>query len=99
MPTANMERGVLIARDAHSAVMDLKKLVDRVAEEVREAELETTGLAIRGWNSGDPLTTLRAAAETLRSPEFESALLEARAKTETAFAWHKGAQGSWKAHP
>lgn len=87
-----MQQGVVITREAHLALLDLKRLVDTATEEIHAAELETAGMAIGCLEGDDPLRTLRAAAETLRSPGFEAAILQARRKMETAVAWHLTAQ-------
>jgi hypothetical protein len=87
MTAMNMYQGALIARDAHLALLNLKSLVDNVAERIRAAELDSIGLAVNPRRVGDPLTTLQIAAESLRSPDFETALSIAREKTEAAVAW------------
>ena len=92
LAVAKMQQGALIAREAHSALLDLKKLVDTATETIHAAEIEIVGLAIGHKQSGDPLQTLRTAAETLRSPNFEATILEARAKMATAAAWRFAAR-------
>jgi adenylosuccinate synthase len=86
MASQKMQRAALVARDAHLALLDLKRLVDRATEKIRAAELGTVGLGIGRSQGDDPLATLRIAAETLRSPDFEAAISQARAKTDTAVA-------------
>jgi hypothetical protein len=88
MSFTNLQQGALITRDAHGAVLDLKKLVDNAAEKIRVAERETVGVAIGGRQGDDPLRTLRDAAETLQSPNFEAAVSLAREKMQTAVDWH-----------
>ncbi|MGB7024199.1 MAG: hypothetical protein WBD73_10405 [Candidatus Acidiferrales bacterium] len=83
-----LQHGALITREAHVALRDLKALVDLATKEIHTAEIETIGWAIGRAPGDDPRQTLLAAAETLRSPKFESALREARAKMEIAVAWH-----------
>jgi hypothetical protein len=90
MMTLNMERGALITRDAYSAFLELKHVVEQATEQMHEAEREAVGLAIGKSPTADPLRPLKAAALALQSPEFEAAVSEARAKTETAMAWHLG---------
>jgi hypothetical protein len=83
MRSQRMQRAAMTARDAHLAMLDLKKIVDSATENVHVAERETTGLAI-GLQVNDPLKTLRLVVETLRSPDFEAALSLARTKIEIA---------------
>jgi hypothetical protein len=71
--------------------MDLKRLVDSATEKIQTAGLEEVGLAL-GFTVGhrqgsDRLRTLQVAAETLRSPKFEAAVWQARAKMENSLAW------------
>jgi hypothetical protein len=87
MTATNMYQGALITRDARQALLDLKSLVDNAAETIRSAEFDEVGLAIRRGNVDVPLTALRVVAESLRSARFETALSEARVKTETAMTW------------
>ena len=87
MSFTTLEQGALITRDAHLAILDLKKLVDSAAEKIRVAERETVGIAI-GRYGNDPLRKLRDAAETLQSPNFDSAVSLARKKIQTALDWH-----------
>jgi hypothetical protein len=88
MASPKMQKAALIMRDAHLALLDLKKVVDTVAKEIHAAELETVGQAVGHSQGMDALKALRAAAETLRSADFEAAVFEARSKVETAIAWH-----------
>ncbi len=88
MSFTNRHQGALITRDAHAALLDLKRLVDSAAEKIHVAERETVGVAIGRWQSDDPLRTLRDAAETLQSPNFEAVVSRAREKMESAVAWH-----------
>jgi len=88
MSFTNRHQGALITRDAHAALLDLKRLVDSAAKKIHVAERETVGVVIGRWQSDDPLRTLRDAAETLQSPNFEAAVSRAREKMESAVAWH-----------
>ncbi len=94
MSSVRMQDGALITREAHRALLDLKNLVDQATKEVRVAEREAVGLAIGSSHEGNPLEALRAVAEALQSPTFETAIMQARAKTETAVAWHLGNFGA-----
>ena len=92
MSFTNLQQGTLITRDAYLALSELKKLVDTAAEKTRAAERETVGVAIGHQQSDDPLRTLRDAAETLQSPNFEAAVSLAREKMQSAVDWHLRAQ-------
>lgn len=88
MASAKMQKAALITRDAHSALLDLKKLVDSATQNIHLAELETVGLAVGNLQGKDALNTLRTAAETLRCPDFDAALSQARDKIAAAVACH-----------
>jgi hypothetical protein len=81
-------QGLLITRDAHEALAVLKKLVDSAEEKVRLAERETIAVAIGHRKDDDPLKTLRDAADTLHSPDFETAVSVVREKMQVAVEWH-----------
>ena len=86
MYSKNMQAGAAVARQASSAVIELKVLVDRTAEKVRAAERQAIGTAIGQREGDDALRMFRVAAEDLQSANFEAALLQARAKTQAAIA-------------
>jgi hypothetical protein len=86
MYSENMQKGAAVARQASSAVIELKVRVDRTAEMVRAAEREAIGTAIGQRENDDALIMFRVAAEDLQSADFEAALLQARAKTLAAIA-------------
>ena len=90
MPLKNLQRGALLTREAYSALLDLKTLVELAVNKTHTASMETLGLAISAQRIGDPLGALRTAADTLESSIFESAVSEARAKIEVAVAWYEG---------
>jgi hypothetical protein len=94
MLNPKMQHGALITRDAGTAIMELKKFVDRAAEKLRVAERETVGAAISDRHGENPLQTLRDAADALQSPNFEAALMHAKEKMQSAMNWHVGAQGT-----
>jgi len=81
-------QGLLITRDAHEALAVLKKLVDSAEEKIRLAERETIAVAIGHRKDDDPLKTLRDAADTLQSPDFETAVSVVREKMQVAVEWH-----------
>ena len=88
----NLQQRALITRDARTALLNLKRLVDTAAEKVRVAERESVGVAIGRQGGDDPLKTLQDAAETLRSPNFEAAVSAVREKMQTAVNSHLEAQ-------
>lgn len=88
MASQKMQKAAMITRDAHLALLDLKKVVDNVAQEIHAAGLETVGLAVGHSQGKDALKVLQNAAETLRSADFEAAVSQARSKIETAVACH-----------
>jgi hypothetical protein len=92
MLSRGMQKGALITREAHLALLNLKSLIERAAEKTRAAGFETAGMAVSPHPTGDPLRTLKVAADTLRSEDFESALAEAKKKVEDALAWHERQQ-------
>jgi hypothetical protein len=92
MNSAKMQKGALVTREARLALSDLKNLVDSAAEKIHAAELEAVGVAVGHRPGADPLRALRVAADTLKSPDFEAAVSQARTKMETALAWHRGPQ-------
>jgi len=94
MSNPKFENGALITRDAHVALTELKKLVDRAAEKLRTAERETIGVAIGHSQDEDPLRTLQDAADTLQSPSFEAAVSLAKEKMQSAVNWHLRLQGA-----
>jgi len=86
MHSKNTQEGAAVARQASSAVIELKVLVDRTAKKVRAAERQAIGTAIGQREGDDALRMFRVAAEDLQSADFEAALLQARAKTQAAIA-------------
>ena len=56
--TTDMQRRALATRDAHLALLELKKLVDEAAQTTRAAELEAVHLAISPRQVGDIRMTL-----------------------------------------
>jgi DNA polymerase III gamma/tau subunit len=98
MTAARMQRGVLITREAHAALRDLKSLVDLAVEKVHAVELDSVGMAIGHPQREDPSQTLLVAAEALQSSRFETAIREARAKMRVALAWHQPKERAANSH-
>src|ERR1700745_2438506 len=80
MPATKMQNGALITREAYSALLNLKSLVERAVDTAHQANIETIGKAIRPQTPGDPLRSLRTAAQTTESSVFENAISDARTK-------------------
>lgn len=89
MLSRSMQQGALITREAYFALLDLKSLIERAVEKTRAAGFETAGMAVSPNPAGNPLETLKVAAGTLQSPDFQNALVQARNKIENALAWHE----------
>lgn len=86
MDSQKTHQAALVARDAHQALLDLKKLVDSATQKTRAAELETVGLAIGSSSREDALGTLRSVAETIGSSNFDAVVWRPRKKIEPAVA-------------
>lgn len=87
MPFSKLQHGALITRDARTALLELKILVDNAAEKIRAAERESVGIAIGRSQHENPLRALRDAADALQSPNFEAAISLAKEKMQTAVNW------------
>jgi hypothetical protein len=81
---ADMRTRALAARDAHLALLELKKLVDDAAQATHAAELEAVYLAISSRQGDDIRSTLRVVIDRLASPNFETTLSQIRERLETA---------------
>jgi hypothetical protein len=66
------------AREAHGALLELKKLVDEAAKATHAAELESFHVAVsHGQNTG-VRRTLQNVVERLRPPDFDVVLSQVR---------------------
>jgi len=81
-----MQKQARAARDAHMALLDLKRLVDEAAQSTHCAELEAVHLAVSSNASGDISTTIRTVLERLGSQDFESSLNKARQSLKTVLS-------------
>ena len=81
-----MQKKALAAREAHLALLDLKKVVDEATQTTHAAELEAVHLAISPRSAGDITTTLRGVIENLGSTNFESALARVRESLQLAMS-------------
>jgi len=72
------------AREAHQALLDLKKVVDEATETAHNAELESFYLAVNRSELDTVRRTLQEIVNRLTSPSFDDILSEVREKLETA---------------
>ena len=72
------------AREAHEALLDLKKIVDEATETAHTAELESFHLAVTRSEIDTVRKTLQEIVNSLTSPGFDDALSQVRQKLETA---------------
>src|SRR5215467_7807611 len=72
------------AREAHEALLELKKLVDEATVATHAAELESFCLAVKREQTTSVRQTLEIVIERLKSPNFDAVLSMAREKLETA---------------
>jgi len=84
MTSSRMRQAALTARDAHLALLELKRLVDTATQKIHAAELEIVGMAIGRSHTEDPFRALRAAVQSIESPAIEAAISEARTKMSDA---------------
>jgi hypothetical protein len=81
-----MQKRALAARDAHLALLDLKKVVDEAAQATHAAELEAVHLAVSPRAGGDISSALREILECLGTSGFEAILSKARQSLQTAMS-------------
>lgn len=81
-----MTKRALAARDAHLALLDLKKLVDEAARTTHAAELEAVHLVFSRSQSGDISTALKVVKERMGSGDLEAALTKVRENLEAAIS-------------
>jgi len=79
-----MQKRALAAREAHLALLDLKKVVDEATQTTHAAELEAVHLAIRSRPIEETCTSLRDVLERLGSPDFEATLSRVRESLQMA---------------
>ena len=79
-----MQRRALATRDAHTALLELKRVIDEAARATHAAELEAVYLGLRPNPGADIRTTLRIIMDRLKSPSIETTLSQAREKLESA---------------
>jgi len=81
-----MQRRARAARDAHLALLDLKRVVDEAAQITHAAELEAVHLAIGPRMDGDIASKLPSAIERLGSDAFQDSLSRARQSLRSAIS-------------
>jgi hypothetical protein len=81
-----MQKRALAARDAHLALLDLKRVVDEAAQSTHAVELEAVHLAISPRPGADISSPLRDVLERLGSANFEAILSRARQSLQTAMS-------------
>jgi len=77
-------RQAFAAREAHEALLELKKLVEEAAKITHEAELESFRAAVGRQQNSGVRSTLKNVTERLKSPDFDRAVFAAREKLQTA---------------
>jgi hypothetical protein len=81
-----MQKRALATREAHLALLDLKKVVDEVTQTTHAAQLEAVHLAIRSRPTEETSTSLRDVLELLGSPNFEATLSRVRETLQIAMS-------------
>ena len=72
------------AREAHEALLELKKMVDEAEKTTHAVELESFYKATKPGQDSDIRRDLQKVADRLRSPRFDALLLAAREKLQSA---------------
>jgi hypothetical protein len=74
------------AREAHEALVELKRLVDEAARLTHEAELEAFHTAIRRDENDNVRKSLQNVIERVKSPDLDKAIFVVREKLEMALS-------------
>src|SRR5215467_5471508 len=72
------------AREAHEALIELKRLVDEATRLTHEAELESFRVAIHRDPNDSVRKSLQNVVERVKSPDLDRAILMVREKLEVA---------------
>jgi hypothetical protein len=72
------QKRALAAREAHLALLDLKKVVDEAAQNTHIAEMEAVHLAFSSGPAGDIAPSVRSVLERLDAGQIEATLGRAR---------------------
>jgi hypothetical protein len=81
---SNMQKRALAAREAHIALLDLKRVIEEAAQTAQDAEFEAAHLAIRRRTDGDITPKVRKVLDRLAS--FEATLVRARESLQIAMS-------------
>jgi len=73
-------------REAHEALVELKRLVDEAARLTHEAELEAFHAAIRRDQNDSVRRSLQNVVERVKSPDLDKAIFAVREKLEMALS-------------
>lgn len=83
---SDMQKRALAARDARSALLDLKKILDEAAATTHVAEMEAVHFAICPRPEGDISATVQAALDRLESAKVDDILKRARQNLQIAIS-------------
>jgi len=84
MSLTTVRKQALAARDAHLALLDLKKIVENAARTAHAAEMEAVSRAVRPNGGQEIPTSFSLAVENLRNLDLEPTMSQAREKLRTA---------------
>jgi hypothetical protein len=73
-------------REAHEALIELKRLVDEAAKIAHEAELESFHAAINRNRDSTVRRSLQNVIERVKSPDFDRAIFVVREKLQAALS-------------
>ena len=80
----NCPKQAIATREAHEALLELKKLVDSAEKETHEAELESFSAATKSGENTGIRRALQRVVERFQSPNFDAVLTTIREKLQTA---------------
>jgi hypothetical protein len=81
---SKMQKRALAAREAHIALLDLKRVIEEAAQTAQDAEFEAAHLAIGRRTDGDITPKVRKVLDRLAS--FEATLVRARESLQIAMS-------------
>lgn len=84
MDTTVIRKQALAAREAHIALLDLKRIVDKATRTAHAAELETASRAVRATHGHETSSSPSIEMENLRNLDFEPTISHAREKLQSA---------------
>ena len=83
---SDMQKRALAARDAHLALLDIKRVVEEAARTTHCVELEAVYLAVSSGKTDDISARLRSVLDRLASADFEATLAKARQSLQMALS-------------